>query len=459
MYSSEQALYHAYSPPKLLPANRQVDTMVFRAIAEGNWKRSLDFGLHSTHEGELQVPFPRHVRPAHPTTTLEASFEQYTKLPAELQLQVLQFCDAATLFQLMHTSRSTRAEARKLFFSDPGTWYIMEADWLLRGGYTGHTMHDVDFIACVERLNVDFGWMSAWTWMSDEASRDWEVEEEEAVATGYGGMDEKIQRFWQTVAHRLPKLKHIILSDDQDRYEEENPWNSRLPPAIFRRVARLCPSSISASVYLFEGRGSVYQRMERKLWRIRSSNKEATPTNALQEWTQSTDHPGMPVIPPYRPFRGLLGAHEESYIKLTNAVAQRKAIQVLRIAALERHHFYNSHTPFECPDRICFKWFENPEEYTSHAIWNKHARTAELPAPLEAAFTENDARLDHLFDEAREMERPFLEWWGKAGSEERKVAEKEVIRQLECDPLYAQDRPVMEHPCLHALWRSIDGDG
>jgi hypothetical protein len=432
--------------------------MLYRAIAPGNWKRPLDFNLHSTHQGELQVPFSHHVRQVDPITS-EVSFEYYAKLPAELQLKILHFCDAATLFQLMHTSRSTRTEAKKLFFSDPQTWYIVDGEWLLRSGYPGHTNHDLDFLACTERLNVEFTWMGARTWMSDEASGDWAGTEEEAAATGFGDMDKKIRDFWQTVTHRLPRLKHIILSDDVDRWDEEDSSGLELPPGIYRRVGRMCPPNINVSIYLVQGDGCWKRRMERKLWRRRLTNDSPTPTDATEAWDLCTDHPGMNVIPPYQPFRGPVGTHEESYLRVLNIAHQRKAIKILRIAAMERHHFHASHTPFTCPAPDCTARFDQPEEYTAHAIATKHDKAAKLPDPIEAAFAANDERLERLMDRAVEMERPFLEWWGKEGSEQRRVAEKEFIYQLEHDPLYALDKPVMEHPRLHAIWRSIDGCG
>lgn len=428
--------------------------MLYRAIADGNWKRPLDFSLHSSHQGELRVPFSRHVRQPSSTTS-GGSFEQYAKLPAELQLRILHLCDAATTFQLMHTSRHTRTEAKKLFFADPETWYYVDADWLLKGGYYGHTSYDLDFLACTEQLNVDFGWMHERTWMNEAGSSEWTGTEEEAVATAFGGMDERIQDFWRTVKHRLPRLKHIILSDDHDRWE--NPHELQLPPAIYRKVGQMCPSSIKVSVYLLQGDGSTNRRMQRKLWR--RVNKECvTYVNAIQEWDLCTNHPELNVIPPYKIFRGPVGIFDDSYARVSDVAYQKKAIRVYRIAAMERHHFYESHKPFGCSATNCDAWFEQPEEYTSHVIQTKHDKTTKLPEPIEFSFAENDERLERLTKIAHEIERPFLEWWGKYGSEKRSVAEKEFIHQLEHDPLYAQDKPVLEHPQLHAIYRSLDAE-
>jgi len=355
----------------------------------------------------------------------------------------------------MHTSRHTRTEAKKLFFLDPATWYHVGADWLLRGGYYGHTNYDLNFLACTEQINVDFGWMHERTWMNEAGSREWTGTEEEAMATAFGGMDERTQNFWRTVKHRLPRLKHIILSDDHDRWE--NPHDLQLPPDIYRKVGKMCPSSIEASVYLLQGDGSANRRMQRKLWRW--VNKECvTYTNAIQEWDLCTNHPELNVVPPYKIFRGPVGIFDDSYARVSDVAYQKKAIRVNRIAAMERHHFYGSHKPFGCSATNCDAWFEQPEEYTSHVIQTKHDKTTKLPEPIESSFAENDERLERLMKIAHEIERLFLEWWGKYGSEKRSVAGKEFIHQLEHDPLHAQDKPVSEHPQLHAIYRSLDAE-
>jgi hypothetical protein len=428
--------------------------MLYRAIADGNWQRPLDLSLHSTFQGELQVPFARHVRRMNPTIP-QANFPQYTKLPAELQLSIIGFCDQATIFQLMHTSRQTRAEARKLFFSNPETWYHVEAKWLLKGGYAAHTNRDLSFLACTERLNVDFDLMNEKTWMNEDLSYEWAGTEEEAVATAYGGMDECIQKFWRTVKLQLPQLRYIILSDDYDRWDESR--DLQQPPAIYRKVGQMSPSGIDVYIFLVQGDGSLNRRMQRKLWR-RVNSRGSPDTDETSEWELCADHPGPNVIPPYKVFRGPVGLHDDSYARFLDIVKQKKAIRIHRIAAMERHHFYGLKKPFGCSAPDCDAWFEKPEEYTSHAIETKHDKITRLPGFIESSFAENDKRLERLTGIAQEIDRPFSEWWGKYGSEKRAVAEREYISQLEHDPLYAQDKPVLEHPHLHAIHRSYDSD-
>jgi hypothetical protein len=93
-----------------------------------------------------------------------------------------------------------RVEARKLFFSDPRVWYLVHADWLLKGGHPAYTKLDLDMLACVEQLNLDFSSMRERTWMTPQGSGTWIGTEDEAVATGYGGMDEQIRIFWGSIS-------------------------------------------------------------------------------------------------------------------------------------------------------------------------------------------------------------------------------------------------------------------
>jgi hypothetical protein len=94
--------------------------MSWRIIDEGYWKEPLDFTIPITFEGQFFKQFHQHIYSRNSTTS-EGSFHHYADLPAELQLQVIQLCDAPTLFQLMHTSHDLRTEPKKLFFTDPRT--------------------------------------------------------------------------------------------------------------------------------------------------------------------------------------------------------------------------------------------------------------------------------------------------------------------------------------------------
>ncbi|PVI08620.1 hypothetical protein DM02DRAFT_607992 [Periconia macrospinosa] len=395
--------------------------MADKAIPRGYWKKPMDFTLLKNFQGELHVLFTRHVRQLSPTIP-NTSFSQYSNLPAEIRLRVVRSCDKATLFQLMHTSRETRAEAKRLFFSDPGAWYCVHSDWLRSGGHPDHTLDDMNFLACIERLCIEDGWL---------------------LETP---TDDRIRKFWNVVRSLFPRVKHILLSEHNRRLPDEG-----LPEA-YKKIAKMCPLNIHISSSLLVAEESIRGRLKRKTWRRSSA------INDTQEWTECADHEGQLVNPPYREFRGRVGEFDKGGAMLKEISDQESAIRMHRMAAIEKFHFEGSPKPFSCPAPDCDAWFEHPEEYTTHAIKTRHDKTAELPEPFKPVFTENRERLNRLWERYRGIDNSFREWYGEWGSEQRRDAEKEVLYELEHDPLYAQDQTVTEHRILEGIRRYIDGD-
>jgi hypothetical protein len=297
--------------------------MVFyRAIAEGNWKKPLNLSLHSTHDGEIRVPFTHHVR--QPNAPPSASFPQFTLLPLELQLRVLNWCEKSTLLQLMHTSRFIRAEANKLFFSDPEAIYWIDAEWLLQGGYPGDTLYDLNFMLHVEHLYIDFFWMTEKNWMNPA---DWDVysgTEEEAVVGAYGGMDENVRKFWSTVQHRFPRLKHVTLGDDHDRSSLRE--TSRVPPIVYRKVGEMCPVGIEVSVALFQGGDrSTNRRMRGRLWRLVTFQAD-TNTDTKAQWEECSSWYEPLIVMPYKILRGPVGKFQDFYIRQDQQMCQGRGV-------------------------------------------------------------------------------------------------------------------------------------
>jgi hypothetical protein len=93
---------------------------MYRATHGCLWEKLLDFNVQATCEGELEMLLSRFVRSTEPTKTPGATFAQILQLSTELQFCAISCCDILTLYQLMHTSRNIRVEARKLFITNPG---------------------------------------------------------------------------------------------------------------------------------------------------------------------------------------------------------------------------------------------------------------------------------------------------------------------------------------------------
>lgn len=403
---------------------------MFKAIPLDYWKKPIDFTLLGNFEGELHVPFTRHVRQLSPTMP-NASFSQYLNLPAEIRLRVVRSCDKATLFQLMQTSRETRAEAKRLFFSDPGAWYCVDSDWLRSGGQPGHTWRDMNFLACIERLCIEYSWLHETYYTVGAITRE----------------EDGIRKFWNIVRSLFPRVKHILLNEHHQRLQDE------LLPETFKKIAKMCPLDIhiSSSLLVME-ESPIRGRLKRKTWRRSSA------INDTQEWTECANNEGQLVNPPYREFRGHVGEFEKGVAMMMEISDQETTIRLHRMAAIAKFHFEGSPKPFSCPALNCDAWFDHPNEYTTHAIKTRHDKIAEIPEPFKPVFTENRKRLNQLWERHRGIDNSFREWYGKCGSEQRRNAEKEFLYELEHNPLYAQDQTVTEHRILDMIKAHIDRD-
>lgn len=104
-------------------------------LSKPPWTKPLNWDLHMTIDGEVRTPFHLYItyEYAPPYTSSQAALvSRFSQLTTELQLRVLDFCSAPVLYQMMHTSM-LRIEAAKRFWSDPDTYYLVEAALALWG--------------------------------------------------------------------------------------------------------------------------------------------------------------------------------------------------------------------------------------------------------------------------------------------------------------------------------------
>jgi hypothetical protein len=399
------------------------------AIAYGNWEQPIDaniFGIKATWRGELRIPFACHIRHLSSTVPPNVSFHQFARLPAELQLHILRFCDKPTLFQLMQTSHLIRTEATKLFFADPEAWYCVEGEWLEMGGHPSDGLHDIDFLHCIQRLHVECYLLAEETWT-----------------------DEYIRNFWRRVQCLFPQAKYVMLGDNFEDRRHQSAGSSTAswpPPELHRRVCQRCPPDINVFVSILRRDG----RLKRTLWRRVTIQEDDIETQVLDEYQTV---PGPSIIVPHKPFRGQVGTCQYLWSQGCAIMDQKKALRVLRLAAIERCHFHGRHKAFRCPAPNCDAWFEQPEEYTTHVVGPvvHHEDSYVLPEPYQSLFAEGEKRLEQLEQRHSESLEPFLKWWGKFGSEERKVAEKEFLHELKHDSIHVQGEPSSKQRWLSTM--------
>lgn len=412
------------------------NTFPTAAVEYGNWKKPLDLTLPVTRQGEIRIPFSHHVRPS-PSTVSSAQFPQAERLPLELVLRILHFCDKPTLFRLMHTSHDMRIEAKKLFYSDPDAWYHTGYAWLMKRGENCGGWCDPQFRTDVERLVIGFGGLN-----QTSIFETWPSRRSPPVLLP---IDESIRVFWKSVRHHFPRVKRVILEDGLVRLHDQP------LPDFVKKIGDMAPPEIETLISLLEGHNFNFpdahrytgRRTKRTWWRL---SKTAGDTH---EWTKFTQDAVLHHIkPPPKSSRGPVGEFNRM---LNHGIEeQRWALRVHRIAAIERHHFVESHKPFGCSVQGCDAWFDQPEQYTTHAINTKHDKDDKPPEHLQELFAENERRLLKMIEDLHNQQRAFLKRY-KGPSGIRPEAEKEFIHQLEHDPMWKGDMVVGEHPELKRL--------
>src|SRR5690242_3787076 len=168
-------------------------------------KDEVEWDLHMTAQWERRIPFCSYVSLETPTSSLQklgSLFPRFSELPAELRTGILGFCTAPTLFQAMQASPLVRAEASKLFWTRPETYFPVPASWLLEGGYPGYAWWDSSFQDCVQNVEVEF---HAGTDRSICPRPDGKVEIRQ----------DRITTFWNTLRQRFPNAKKVLINLNQ----------------------------------------------------------------------------------------------------------------------------------------------------------------------------------------------------------------------------------------------------
>jgi hypothetical protein len=437
------------------------------------WAKPLDFNLHCTYWGEFRVPFALYVKPELAGSSCPA-IPQFCLLPPELQLRVIHFCDSSTLFQLMQTSSFMRVEAKKLFWSYPDAWYCVDGAWLHDGGYTGDTELDIDFLACVEQLDVNLRQLGPRNWIGTTDYDQWENNLDKILAEApvalFQRMDKRICDFWKILRRLCPRATHVVLSISAE-------WNVKNSlSAIEKRIVNMCPAGMSVFVSLFRGEEGSCLRIERSLWRLAGDGTfEADKWELISPaWVQRN------ILLPPKDFRGPVGWFQRSDYKRYRLNLQESASRVLLNQAIERHYFHERHESFDCFVPECNAQFHSPGEWTQHANETRHDDKVSPPDNVKALFDQHKKKLERLNKEMREAHRPIYKAWnlikGHSGAESSRGpilfhqpehddedqaiiyhiesefryecleydAELAFLYQIEHDPSYAQAKPPRE---------------
>jgi hypothetical protein len=401
----------------------------------------LDWSLCMTREWEKRTPFYSYVRldPAAYSISGQTSlFPGFSKLPAELQIRVLSYCPARTLFQVMRVSSMLRVEAAKFFWANPDAWFVADVQWLYQyGGYPGHTFWDATFMNHVQQVELQYGIHM------DRSLRQFKIK----AMTCH---QDPTAEFWHNLRRRFPNARKVTINQSWEKVPTQD---SPGPVAwLLGELVDSCPAAINISVLVLERNPlhvdkndiSPAKRWQRTLYRRTIEGG----------WLESqSEHNRATLLMPAKQFNGPIGEFKKVEYKDYMIELRRDALVPLLIEALARLHFTNgSGDPVPCPFPDCGIDLARAEEWIAHAV-DQH--TADWGLEGVSWYSRDISMYHDKTDPSYELKDTFmfqeknLGWsqgvvnclytdlendWRDAGDEGQKDIERQWTKQLETDP-------------------------
>ncbi|KAF2007378.1 hypothetical protein P154DRAFT_118594 [Amniculicola lignicola CBS 123094] len=410
------------------------------------WTKELNWGLHMTMYGEERIPFHSYVQPGTTSPCFPgyiSSMPQFSTLPVELQLRILSFCSACTLFQVMHVSSTLRIEASKLFWANPDAYFQVEAQWLLDGGHPGGIGCDLPFLLHVQNVEIEYhrGQDSQICPRPDEVM---EVRQE------------LITTLWRSFKKRFPNVKRVVVNKNWPT----RPWRNEIESVSqeLQILFQYCPLAVEAFAFILEEENPTMgtrnsdpsiKKWQRSLYR----------RSAGDVWTRvATGRRHKTILMPMKHFHGPVGGFERLKYKGERLLLQKYGLWPLSLEALDRHYFNNEkHKSFSCPYSDCGGYFEKAGEWTVHATkshamdWRMGGRFCILPDELRVVFEERERVLEGHEKEVGTQLRKRINEWNEEGVEKQRQIEREWMEQLENDEAWNMGKTARES----RLWREF----
>ena len=394
-------------------------------LAHPPWTEALKRNLYITQEGEERMPFSLYVQSK---PVLEGpfcqptSFSHYNLLPVELQLRILTFCSASTLFQLMRVSSRIRAEASKLFWAYPGAYFVVEAAWLLGGGYPSYTNSDTAFLASVQNVQVNY-WEGTDNIICPLRNETVEIRQD------------RIADFWKVFTQGCPRAKRVVVN----QCWMSAPWRQetqRVPRAL-QLLVQSSPPGITASAFIVE-----------EVHVLAGLNKTATSAEQWQRavYQQRADsswervglgQDWMAVLVPAKRFAGLVERFQEVLLRGSLLTLEEDGLWPGLVEALDRYHFDGGRNrPFSCPSAGCDQYFQEAGEWTKHAAelhnqeWMGGGRFELLPQAIRGEFEQRGAVLARKRKKIWQDARAIRREWKRGGKEQQRLIQRMWINQV-----------------------------
>jgi hypothetical protein len=388
------------------------------------WTKDVAGDLHVTRKWEKRIPFPCYVQPTPPSTTATrrgqaTSFTQFSTLAAELQLRILSVCSPSTLFQLMHVSPTLRAEASKLFWANPHAYFLVDAYWLLDGGYAGYQCCSLGFLQNVQNVEIEY-----------------EPSVNNDIWPQYNGnmaiRQDRITTFWESIKQRFPQLKRVIINQNG----EPGIWKgvNAVPPPL-QAIVQACPCTVEICVLVVERRSPPSTEPSTRVKPLPAWQQSTYQFRAGDVWTKLEPRHRETILLPTRRFKGLVGRYEVLKHRCQRIQLQQYGLWPLAIEALDRHYFDNGRNkPFTCPLPECNAYFGEAGVWTVHAAVSHYQHREQfdiLPAELRAEWEERAGLLEKSITQARTQFSILQQEWDTAGADRRAAIKRIWEQQLE----------------------------
>lgn len=370
---------------------------------------------YMSHTWERLVPFHAHVQPAAAACSSgkALSLRRFNNLPAELQLHILSFCAPCVLFQLMRTSSALRNEASKLFWADPNTYFLVDSQWLMDGGFPGDTCWDLNFLQHIQNIEVDHHAHKN-TVICPQPDARMQVRED------------LVNVFWHSFRQRLPNAKRVVFNQNGKTRAYKNDTKPITQP--LQILIQACPLEIEASAFILDTQVLYTKEWQRSLYRPAASGT----------WEKiSLNQRHQTVLAPAKRFFGPVGRFQQMRHKASMNILQEFAHWPLMAQVLDRHHFNKDNSdPFSCPFPRCDAYLKSPGECTIHIAHShfleRNLLQRYLPGELRVVFEERTKILDKGKKELeRQVERMGDEW--NRSKKDRQKIERGWMEQLEND--------------------------
>jgi hypothetical protein len=411
------------------------------------WKKEQDWGLLTTQAWEKRVPFHTFVRHRSFATYTHGQvslFPQFKKLPTEIQLRVLALCPAHTLFKLMHVSSMLRTEASKLFWANPDIAFLVDAIWLMEGGYPSFSNSDLSFLQQVQKVEIDCH--------PATVNRICHTENKRVTQRG------AITSFWKSVTQRLPNVRKIVLN----QYWQSPPWwEHKAVMYPLRVLLKARPPGIEVAILVQERIDSVdidNLASHTKKWQ-RSLYHPATGGGWIRCHKRRHD---TTILIPNKQFNGPIGEYHRLGHDHERLWSQRFALWPLMIEALDRHHFdYGRNIPFTCPMSGCDAYMARSGEWMAHAVdshcfhWSTRDFIPLLPDELRAIFEERVKSIEEMLDKIYQQYKKIEVDWNEQDKQKRREIQRSWMDQLKNDVAWDTGKKAGESRLWTEFWQRM----